>query len=104
MQVEALGATLSKGQIADYFRVSRPTFDKICARQPEVLVRYNAGKARAIERVANGLLQKALSGDNTAAIFYLKSQAGWTEKQQIDHTAGGEPLTLAHFYGSKADK
>jgi len=84
-EVATLAAVLSQEQIADYFGISRPTFAAICERQPEVLLQYKKGKARAIGTVAKGLLQKARDGDTASAIFYLKTQAGWKETQVIDN-------------------
>lgn len=91
-QVEALGSVLSIEQIADYFSISKTTFYAIMERQPEVSERYKKGKAKAISAVAQGLLQQACDGNTTAAMFYLKTQAGWRETQQIDHTTNGESL------------
>jgi len=91
-QVEALGAVLSVEQIADYFGIGKTTFYAIMDRQPEVSERYKKGKAKAIGSVAQGLLQQARDGNTTAAMFYLKTQAGWRETQQIDHTTGGESI------------
>lgn len=91
-QTEALGAVLSIEQIADYFGIGKTTFYAIMERQPEVSERYKKGKAKAIGSVAQGLLQQARDGNTTAAMFYLKTQAGWRETQQIDHTTNGESL------------
>jgi hypothetical protein len=85
-QTEALGAVLSVEQIADYFGIGKTTFYTIMERQPEVSERYKKGKSKAIGAVAQGLLQQARDGNTTAAMFYLKTQAGWRETQQIDHT------------------
>ena len=86
-EVATLAAVLSQEQIADYFGISRPTFAAICERQPEVLLQYKKGKARAIGTVAKGLLQKARDGDTASAIFYLKTQASWKETNTVDHTS-----------------
>lgn len=86
-QIEKLASVLSKQQIADYLGIGRTTFFDIEQRQPEVLEHYNRGKSKAIESVAQGLLQKAQSGDTQSTIFYLKTQAGWKEKQDINHTS-----------------
>ena len=92
-EVATLAAVLSQEQIADYFGISRPTFAAICERQPEVLLQYKKGKARAIGTVAKGLLQKARDGDTASAIFYLKTQAGWKETNVQEHTgANGTAL------------
>lgn len=81
-QVEALAAVLSKGQMADYFGVSETTLRQIEERQPEVSEAYKRGKAKAIGNVAKNLIQQAQTGNISAAIFYLKTQAGWKEDKQ----------------------
>ena len=97
-QVEALAAYLSKQQIADYLGVSRPTFDAIIERDEVVSLHYKKGKAKAIANVAQGLVKQAIEGNMTAAIFYLKTQAGWKETQVVDNTSSDgtmstQPLT-----------
>jgi hypothetical protein len=95
-EVETLGALLSLDQIADYFGMARNTFTAICERQPEVLERYKKGKAKAIGAVAKGLLQQAREGNMTAAIFYLKTQAGWRETtvQEITGKDGAQIVVV----------
>ena len=85
-EVETLAALLNQDQIADYFGISRRTFQNILERDEEVVARYKRGKAKAIAHVANGLLQKARSGCTTSSIFYLKTQAGWRETERIAHS------------------
>ena len=80
-EVETLAAVLNQEQIADYFGITRPTFNEIMERQPEVSLRYKKGKANAIGSVAKNLLTQAREGNTSAAIFYLKTQAGWREQQ-----------------------
>lgn len=96
-QVEALAAFLTLEQIADYFGVTRPTFDAICQRQPEVFLQYKKGKSKAIANISQNLIKQAQDGNTTAAIFYLKTQAGWKETQQIDHTTNGSAITPPVF-------
>lgn len=81
-QVEALAAVLSKGQMADYFGISETTFRQIEERQPDVSDAYKRGKAKAIGNVAKNLIQQAQTGNIAAAIFYLKTQAGWKESKE----------------------
>lgn len=92
-QIEKLASVLSKQQIADYLGIGRTTFYDIEQRQPEVSEHYNRGKSKAIDSVAQGLLQKAQGGDTQSAIFYLKTQAGWKEKQDINHTSEDGSMT-----------
>jgi hypothetical protein len=89
IQIEALGATLSLEQCADYFGISKVTFYKIMERQPDVAERYKKGKAKAIELVATGLITQALNGITAASCFYLKTQAGWKETQVQEHKQEG---------------
>jgi len=84
-QVEALAAVLSKGQMADYFNISETTLREIESRQPEVSDACKRGKAKAIGNVAKNLIQQAQNGNISAAIFYLKTQAGWKETQTVEH-------------------
>ena len=93
VEVETLAALLSQEQIADYFGIGISTFKAICQRDEEVLVRYKRGKAKAIAHVANGLLQKARAGCKTSSIFYLKTQAGWRETAEIEHSG----TTVSHI-------
>jgi len=87
IEVGALAAVLSQEQIADYLGIARNTFIAICERQPEVLEQYKKGKAKAIDEVAKGLILQAKQGNTSAAMFYLKTQAGWRETQHIDHSS-----------------
>lgn len=95
-QVEALAAYLSQEQIADYFGVGRTTWFAMIERDPDLSERYKRGKAKAIGSVAQGLLQKARDGDTASAIFYLKTQAGWREKNDLEITGkDGGPIEQA---------
>lgn len=102
-EVETLAALLSQAQIADYFGISRTTLHAILDRDEEVAVHYKRGKAKAIAHVANGLLQKARSGDTASMIFYLKTQAGWRETERIEHS-GTNTLHISREIISPADK
>lgn len=84
-EVETLAAVLNSEQIADYFGIGRRTFFSLMEREPEIAALYKKGKARAIGAVAQGLIQQARSGNLTAMIFFLKTQAGWRERSEIEH-------------------
>lgn len=97
-EVETLAAFLSTEQMAAYFCMSHDTFTAICEREPEILRAYKRGKAKAIGKVAQGLVQKALAGDTTSAIFFLKTQARWRETERHEITgADGAPIELARI-------
>lgn len=51
------------------------------------------GKVKANVKVAQTLYKKAIGGDTTSMIFWLKSQAGWKDAQRVELTgAGGGPI------------
>jgi len=83
-QVEALAAVCTKAQMAAYFGVTEKTFRAIEQRQSEVFTAYSRGRARAVVDIGSVLYQKALGGDLRAIQFYLKPQAGWTEKHALE--------------------
>lgn len=85
-QVEALAAVLSKKQLADYFGIGETTLREIEHRQPEVSEAYQKGRGKAIAGVASNLINQARNGNVSAAIFYLKTQAGWKEDQQANQS------------------
>lgn len=43
--------------------------------------------AQANATIGGVLYKKALSGDTTAMIFWLKTRAGWREVARVDHTS-----------------
>ena len=91
-QVEALSAVMSKQQISDYFSISSTTFREIEGRQPEVSDAYKKGKAKAIGAIGQSLITQARNGNLGAAIFYLKTQAGWRETDNMEMRH--EPITI----------
>lgn len=64
-------------QIANYFSFSVDTFKRLKARDGQVLHIYKKAKIQAKAMVGRSLFRKALAGDITAAIFYMKTQGGW---------------------------
>lgn len=96
-QVEALAAVLSKKQLADYFGICENTLREVEQRQPEVSEAYQKGRGKAIAGVGSNLITQARNGNVTAAIFYLKTQAGWKE----DHIEERElPPIIINTYES----
>jgi DNA-binding CsgD family transcriptional regulator len=91
-EVETLSAVLSQPQIADYLGIAQRTFEAILARDEDVYAAYKRGKARAIQRVAASLIEKAVEGNAPQQIFYLKTQGGW--KEQAPEQKELPPLTI----------
>ena len=86
-EIETLAGVLNKEQLADYFGITAKTFRAIEQRQPEVFTAYRKGKAKAIERAASALMKGVERGDMRAIQFFLKTQAGWTEKHALEVSA-----------------
>jgi len=93
IQVGALASVLNIQQIGEYFGISGRTFDRQLKNEPKVRKAYDEGRNKAIATVGKGLLKKALDGNLTAMIFYLKTQAGWREKESLELTGkDGGPI------------
>jgi hypothetical protein len=94
-QVEALSAYLPIDKIAGYFGFTESTFHEIKKRQPEVLIAYNKGVAKACSFVGSMLMGFIREKENTpsklqAITFYLKTRAGWGSENKNDN----EPVCL----------
>jgi len=93
-ELETLSAVLNQKQIADYFGIPHRTFQAILERDEEVSASYKKGKSKAIASIAGGLLRQARDGNISAAIFYLKTQAKWSEKTEIDISGDAFPTQI----------
>ena len=104
-EVETIAAFLSTEQMAAYFGICHNTFTAMCERDATILEAYKRGKAKAIGKVAQGLVQKALAGDTTSAIFFLKTQARWRETDRLEVTGlDGAPIEFARIERVIVDK
>lgn len=83
-KVESLASVLTKKQLAAHFGMTEKTFRAVEERQPEVFTAYRRGKVQAIYEVGSKLLKNAKNGDIRAMQFFLKTQAGWSEKRYIE--------------------
>ena len=59
--------------------------------------------ARANAAVGGALFNKAKSGDTAAMIFWMKTRAGWKEKQEVNHTSDDGSMTPTTIILSAAD-
>jgi hypothetical protein len=93
-QVEALAAYgIPQEDICNVVGVSKPTLHKYYRDELDTAI------AKANARVAESLFKKA-TGDGTAAvtaaIFWLKTRAGWKETVVNEHSGpGGGPIQVA---------
>ena len=96
IEVGALSAVLNTQQIADYLGVSHVTFKAIRERDERVSFAYKNGKSKAIAAIGGNLINQAKKGNTAAAIFYLKTQAGWKETKVIE-SAESDKASNRHF-------
>lgn len=76
-----------QSMIAQILNVDAKTLRKWYRRELDTaLVHANA-------QVGGALFNKAMKGDTAAAIFWLKTRAGFREKQELDHTSSDGSMT-----------
>lgn len=91
--IEEHAGEMTADQLADLLGISRTTLFNRINDTDEVSVRYKRGRAERIKKIASRLTTRALAGDITAMIFYLKTQAGWKETSRTELTgADGGPV------------
>jgi hypothetical protein len=57
--------------------------------------------AQANAQIGGALFSKAKGGDTAAMIFWMKTRAGWREKQEVDHTSSDGSMTPRGLDASK---
>ena len=89
-QVEALaGYGVRQDEIAMYLDIDPKTLRSHYREQ------LDKGVVKANVSVARSLHKQAVEGNVAAAIFWLKSRAGFREKQEVEVSGpGGEPLVM----------
>lgn len=103
-ELETLAKDMTIEQIAEYFGISEKTFREIRDRDITVFTAYKKGKATGIKEAAGLLWSKMREGDTTSIIFYLKTQAGWSEKQQHEITTKATPPILTYIVQDDREK
>ena len=83
------GTGIAPADIARQIGVSLATLNKHFADE------MAHGKSVVVSRISAQVVKKALAGDNSMIIFYLKNHGGeaWKDKQRLEHTGpDGTPL------------
>jgi transposase-like protein len=83
---------LTVEQIAQRIGVNQATLYDWCKVHPELNEALKTTREEADSKVVQSLYKKALAGDTTAMIFWLKNRqpAKWREKQEIETTVMGD--------------
>jgi len=89
-QVGRLSSVLNAKQIADFLGMCENTFLQRRKEDPRIDEAYKKGRSDAMAKVGASLLRQAVNGNTTAQIFYLKTQAGWRDKVEVEHSGSPE--------------
>ena len=86
---------LTVEQIADCLGVSRETIYQRQKEYPEFYESIKRGRSAGMNQITNALFEKAVNGDNTAMIFYLKTRdrENWGE-QYIEPVKEIPPINI----------
>lgn len=91
-QIIKLKGNLTK--VAQSFRCARETISRIVRVNPDVKAVVDEARERTIDDVEDAFINKALKGDTTASIFFLKTRARERGYDQ-DFRADMESVTRA---------
>lgn len=84
-KIEAMAARgLTEEQIFHNLGYKRDVFYLNKKSNPDISDAIKRGQNKGIALVSNIIFDKAIKGNVTAAIFYLKCRAGWKETQVIE--------------------
>jgi len=84
-RVEMLAAQgLTQEQIADVLGISERTLRRRKQDMSEMSDAIKRGKAKGIALAVNKLMEQVREGNLGAICFFLKCQAGWSEKLKIE--------------------
>jgi len=78
---------------ADALGVTRGAIYQAAKKHPEIQKAIEDARERTTDLAVGKLFQKINEGDNTAILFYLKTQAkkrGYVERQEVTGAEGGE--------------
>lgn len=84
-KAEAMAAQgLTLEQVAKTLGMAYQTLNEKRKEFTELSEAIKRGQAKGIAKVTNALFNKAINGDNTAMIFYLKNRdkANWGDQEQ----------------------
>ena len=98
-EVRALASFgVTQEDIATFIGISKPTLAKYYSDELRVSsIKANATVGKYLYNLASGMALKngATHGDcSRAAMFWMKTRAGWREKQDVNLTSNDGPLTI----------
>lgn len=99
-KVRTYAKVMSQEMIANALGVSTDTLQRHYRKE------FNEGKREAVASVGAKLLSKALAGNLTAMIFYLRTQGGWAVRHEHTGPNGGplQTIDLTAFLADKSEE
>ena len=101
---------IQRREVSAYAAVGTPHHDiaKLVGIDTKTLLKWyrdelDTGKARANAQVAKTLFQQAIGGNITAAIFWMKAQAGWRDRPSFEDF-GEAPSPIADGLKAARDR
>ena len=94
-QVEKLAAMLPLAKIADFLGISETTLRERFRSDARISDAYSRGRANVEAAMARSVIVAGTNGDLAAAQFYLRTQAGWSDKQKHE-VSGPEGGAIPH--------
>lgn len=96
-QLVQLHATIGTQQhvIADILGIDAKTLRKHYREE------LDQSMAQANATIGGALFNKAKGGDTAAMIFWMKTRAGWRERQEVDHVSSDGTMTPKGIDASK---
>ena len=86
-------------QMGDYYGISKQRVSQIFDECPELKIAYNRGVALGADKATASLMNLVEKGNVVATLFYLKSRAGWVEKQHVKGVKSTEDeIKRVHIY------
>ncbi len=74
---------MNQDQIASALGINRDTLYKYKKLNSDFTDAIKAGQAKGVAEITNALFNQGKDGNTSAAIFYLKNRAGWSDKQDV---------------------
>jgi hypothetical protein len=79
------------------------SFYNLMKKNPAIRKALDEGRAKALFNVGKSLYTKAIEGDLSAQIFYLKTQGAWRDKSEDVQKQGMQSVTIV-LPGQKAQQ
>jgi transcriptional regulator with XRE-family HTH domain len=94
-----LAGGLSQEQIADYLGMSRSVFIDRLRENEELSKQYKRGIATKYNTAVNKLWEHIDNGNVACLLFFMKTQMGWRELQDVTPENTSQPIKI-QFIGA----